>query len=119
MDIDAKTVERVAEALGAEIASDERTSVQPGAPSAPTLYLGLDGTGIPMRPAELAGRSGKQPDGSSKTREVKLCSVWSAEQRDKNGIPERDHGSITYSAAIESAATTDCQQTLSEIAQRV
>jgi hypothetical protein len=119
VDLDAKTVERVAEALGTEIARDERTSVQPGAPSAPTLYLGLDGTGIPMRRVELAGRCGKQPDGSSKTREVKLCSVWSAEGCDKNGVPERDHGSVTYSAAIESAATTDCQQTLSEFAQRV
>lgn len=119
VDLDAKTVERVAESLGAEIARNEKAPVQPGVPSAPTLYLGLDGTGIPMRRAELAGRCGKQPDGSSKTREVKLCSVWSAEQRDKNGVPERDHGSVTYSAAIESAATTDCQQTLSEFAQRV
>lgn len=49
VDLDAKTVERVAEALGAEIALDEKAFVRPGAPSAPTLYLGLDGTGIPMR----------------------------------------------------------------------
>jgi hypothetical protein len=33
------------------------------------MYAGVDGTGIPMRPDELAGRSGKQSDGSSKTRE--------------------------------------------------
>ncbi len=31
--------------------------------------------GIPMRHAELAGRAGKQPDGSAKTREVKECAV--------------------------------------------
>lgn len=119
VDLDAKTVERVAEALGAEISRDEKAFVLPGAPSAPTLYLGLDGTGIPMRSAELAGRSGKQPDGSSKTREVKLCTVWSAEHRDKNGVPERDSGSVSYSAAIESAATKDVQQNLSDFAQRV
>lgn len=119
VDLDAKTVERVAEALGAEIARDEKAFVSPAVPSAPTLYLGLDGTGIPMRSAELADRQGKQPDGSSKTREVKLCTVWSAEHTDKNGIPQRDPGSVTYSAAIESAATKDCQQELSDFAQRV
>jgi hypothetical protein len=117
--LDARTVQRVAEALGAEIALDERTLVERTAPSAPTLYLGLDGTGIPMRKAELAGRHGKQPDGSSKTREVKLCTVWSAERRDKNGLPERDPGSVSYSAAIESAATLDTQQVLSAFALRV
>jgi hypothetical protein len=119
VDLDAKTVERVAEALGADIARDEKAVVESVPPSAPTLYLGLDGTNIPMREAELAGRPGKQPDGSSKTREVKLCTIWSAERRNKKGVAERDPGSITYSAAIESAATTDTQQTLSDFAQRV
>src|SRR5208337_625873 len=71
-----------------------------------TLYLGMDGDGIPMRSRELAGRAGQQPDGSAKTREVKLCTVWSAEARDPNGTPVRDEGSVTYSAAIESAATS-------------
>jgi len=75
----------------------------PDEPVAPTLYLGLDGTGVPMRPTELEGRPGKQPDGSAKTREVKLCTVWSAEGRDEEGTPVRDAGSVTYSAAIESA----------------
>ena len=40
---------------------------------------------MPMRAAALAGRPGKQPDGSAKTREVKLCTVWSAEGRDAIG----------------------------------
>lgn len=119
VDLDAKTVERVAETLGTEIATDERCVVEPASPCAPTLYLGLDGTGIPMRKEALTGRPGKQHDGSSKTREVKLCTVWSAQRRGKDGMAERDPGSITYSAAIESAATTDCQQSLSEFAQRV
>jgi hypothetical protein len=66
--VDAKQVERIAEALGREIAQDERTVVEPAVPSAPTMYLGMDGTGIPMRVSELVGRKGKQPDGSSKTR---------------------------------------------------
>ena len=50
----------------------------------------MDGTGVPMRKAELVGRAGKQPDGSAKTREVKLVTVWSAEGRDEEGTPVRD-----------------------------
>jgi len=106
VDIDAKQVERTAEALGRQIAEDERTYVEPDEPTASTLYLGVDGTGIPVRKSELVGRKGKQADGSAKTREVKLCTVWSAEDRDKEGRPVRDKGSITYSAAIESAASS-------------
>lgn len=117
--VDAKQVERIAEALGREIAQDERTVVEPAPPSAPTMYLGMDGTGIPVRATERAGRPGKQPDGSSKTREVKLVTVWTAEGRDGEGTPVRDAGSITYSAAIESAAMCDTDEALSEFAQRV
>ena len=53
-----------------------------------------------MRHSELEGRPGKQPDGSAKTREVKLVTVWTAEGRDKDGTPVRDQGSISYSAAL-------------------
>ena len=47
------------------------------------MYLGLDGSGVPVRPAEVEGRRGRQPDGSAKTREVKLATLWTAETRDK------------------------------------
>lgn len=117
--VDAKQVERTAENLGREIALDERNVVEPQPPSAPTMYLGLDGTGVPMRASELVGRHGKQPDGSSKTREAKLVTIWTAEGRDREGTPVRDPGSVTYSAAIESTATRDTDQTLSDFAQRV
>ncbi len=117
--VNTKQVERTGEALGREIADDERAVVDPAGPSAPTMYLGLDGTGVPMRAAELVGRQGKQPDGSAKTREVKLVTVWTAEGRDDDGTPARDAGSVTYSAAIESAATRDTDAAPSEFAQRV
>jgi Uncharacterised protein family (UPF0236) len=117
--VDAKQVERTAEALGREIAQDECAVVEPSPPSAPTLYLGLDGTGVPMRAAALEGRQGKQPDGSAKTREVKLVTVWTAEGRDDEGTPVRDPGSVSYSAAIESAASRDTDEAPSEFAQRV
>jgi hypothetical protein len=117
--VEAKQVERTAEALGAEIARDERHVVQPTPPSAPTMYLGMDGTGVPLRAAELKGRPGKQPDGSAKTREVKLVTLWTAERRDLQGLAVRDPGSISYSAAIESAATPDTGSELAPFAQRV
>ena len=121
LEIDVKQVERTAEALGAEIATDERRQTEPIStePLPETLYLGLDGTGVPMRASELTGHVGKQEDGKAKTREVKLCTVWSAESRDPEGKPVRDHGSVSYSAAIESAASGDTNQDLSEFAQRV
>lgn len=107
--VDAKQVERTAEAPGAAIAAGEKLNVAAGnvLPLPPTLYLGLDGTGIPMRPPELKGRTGKQPDGPAKTREVTLCTVWSAEGRDGDNTPVRDPGSATYSAAVETAAAPD------------
>ena len=119
--VNTKQVERTAEALGAAIASDERQRIEPIAPDEipPTLYLGMDGTGIPMRACALAGRPGKQPEGSAKTREVKLCTVWSAEARDAKGTPLRDDASISYSAAIESAASRDTDTAPSAFARRV
>jgi len=116
-----KRVERSAEALGAALAEDEKQHAAPldSSPPPPTLYLGLDGTGIPMRPAELRGRAGKQPDGSAKTREVKLCVIWSAESRDDDGRPKRDEGSVSYTAALESAASPDSAPQRSEFRERV
>jgi len=122
VDVPTKHVERAAEALGREIAKDERRHVEPppaDEPVAPTVYLGMDGTGVPMRASELQGREGKQADGSSKTREVKLVTVWTAEGRDQEGTPVRDEGSVTYSAGIESAAQKDTDETPSEFAARV
>lgn len=116
--VDPKQVERMAEALGREISEDEHHVIEPSAPAAPTMYLGMDGTGIPMRASALAGRTGKQADGSAKTREVKLVTVWTAEGRDKDAIPVRDPGSVTYSAAIESAASRDTDTAPSDFAQR-
>jgi len=122
VEVPTKHVERAAEALGREIAEDEQRVVEPPVPTeplAPTLYLGMDGTGVPVRKAELVDRPGKQPDGSAKTREVKLVTVWSAEGRDEDGTPVRDEGSISYSAAIESAAQKDTDNVPSPFAARV
>ena len=51
-----KTVERHAEALGREVARDECHVIDPEPCEARTLYLGLDGTGVPARKGEVEGR---------------------------------------------------------------
>jgi hypothetical protein len=119
--VDAKQVERTAEALGREIAEDERVHTEPldAIPLPQTLYLGMDGTGIPLRAEELVGRTGKQLDGVAKTGEVKLCTIWSAESFDEAGTPIRDEGSVSYSAALEGACAPDTAPTRSPFAQRV
>ncbi len=121
VDVVDREMERKAEALGREIDADERAVVEPAAPDevAPTVYVGVDGSGIPARKEETAGRPGKQADGTSKTREAKTCVVWSAEGRDEKGLPVRDPGSTTYSSAIESVASRDTDEVPAEFAQRV
>ncbi len=118
--VNAKRVERVAEALGRELATAEPAAVfaaQP--PPAPTMYLGVDGTGVPMRPSEVQGRPGKQSDGSASTREAKLVVIWTAEEFDQDGLPVCDEGSITYPAAIDSAASRDTAATPAAFTQRL
>jgi len=53
------------------------------------------------------------------TREAKIVTIWTAESCDQEGKPVRDPGSVTYSAAIERAATLDTSPNLSEFAERV
>ena len=55
---------------------------------------------MPVRKEELVDRPGKQPDGSSKTREVKLVTVWSAEGRVKKGTPVRDEFGYAEMAVV-------------------
>ena len=119
VEVSAQAVERAAEALGAEIAVDERQPVEKMGEVAPTMDLGMDGSGVPMCSREVADRAGKEADGAAKTREAKLVTIWTAESRDEQGKPVRDPGSVTYSAAIESAATLDTSPDLSDFAARV
>jgi len=62
----------------------------------PVLYASVDGTGTPMRREELAGRPGKQEDGSARTREAKLGCVFTQTTTDEQGQPLRDPDSTSY-----------------------
>ena len=110
--ISVNQVERVAENLGEKITENEKSVIENGIPCSTKMYLGIDGTGCPVRKE-------KQPDGAAKTRKVMLAVTFSAESRDKNTTPVRDEGSVTYNAAIESAATGDLDKNISDFACRV
>jgi hypothetical protein len=109
-----KDAERIAEGIGEDLeARDfgerERTRFTPPPPigtpkTIDTLYIEMDGTGVPMVPWELHGRKGKQCDGSAKTREAKLGCIFTQTARDAQGRPMRDPATTTFTGAIEDAA---------------
>jgi len=55
-----------------------------------------------MRCRELAGRKGKQPNGTAKTRQVYLGCVFTQHRTDEKGHPVRDHESTTYVSSFKS-----------------
>ena len=111
--VTAKDVERVAERTGEAVENWQKTqrralmnadrAAEP-LEQAPVLYVCYDGTGVPMVPWETAGRRGRQPDGTSRTREAKLGCVFTQTKLDKKGYPVRDDGSTTFVGAIETSS---------------
>lgn len=107
--VDAKDVERVAEAIGADIARREQIrqadAMKGDVPLAerpiPVFYVAYDGTGVPVTKRETAGRKGKQ--GDAKTREAKLGCIFTQIKTTSEGFPLREEGSTTYTGAIETA----------------
>lgn len=110
-----KDAERIAETTGEAIEEQDRRErerlrfLPPPPADSPktieTMYIEMDGTGVPMVPWETQGRKGKHADGSAKTRELKLGCVFTQTTLDKAGRPMRDPASTTFTGAIEDAAT--------------
>lgn len=105
-----KAVERVSEAIGQQIEGThqkERQAALSGKlesmEAVATLYIAIDGTGVPVVPHEAEGRKGKDETGRAKTREVKLGCVFTQTHVDEDGRPQRDEHSTTYVGAIETA----------------
>jgi hypothetical protein len=117
--VSAKECQRIAEAAGEKleeaftvIKNDILKPVKPGCDGLPDLmvekdipvmYNTYDGSGVPMTKEELAGRPGKQLDGSSATREAKLGCIFTQTATDEKGNPVRDENSSIYFGAIETA----------------
>ena len=113
LEVTAKAVERVTEAIGADIARRQQQTIQqtmqlelPVAVGQPIskIYVQMDGTGLPMVAKETAGRRGKGEDRRAHTREAKLGCVFTQTGTDDQGRPVRDEESTTYTGAIETAA---------------
>ena len=111
VELSTKRVERRAEADGRALAAAIDTQAAavlagqllPMGPTDPvaTLYVAVDGTGIPAVPAETEGRKGKDPDARTHTREVKLGVVFTQTKVDAKGFPIRDPASASYVATLE------------------
>ncbi|MGH3156249.1 MAG: ISKra4-like element ISDesp4 family transposase, partial [Streptosporangiaceae bacterium] len=56
----------------------------------------VDGTGVPMRASETAGRPGKGEDGQAGTREVKLARLFTVSRLNEHGRPVMDPDSSSY-----------------------
>lgn len=112
LEVTTKSVERTAEAIGADIVAREHEEIHRavqldlpiviGKPI-PFLYVQLDGTGVPVVKKETVGRAGKTEGQPAHTREAKLGSVFTQTTWDKEGFALRDPGSTTYVGAIETA----------------
>jgi hypothetical protein len=110
----AKRVERVAEADGLAAAAAVKARAEairarklvplPPAPLPDMLYTAIDGTGVPMIPAETEGRPGKAADARARTREVKLACLFTQTTVNDDGYPVRDPGSSSYLATFAPAA---------------
>jgi hypothetical protein len=101
--VSARQVQRVVQRVGGAAQAWQERAVEPGAgaAAAPILYVSADGTGVPMAPAELAGRRGKQADGTAKTCQVYLGCVFTQHRRDALGHPVRDWDATTYVSSFK------------------
>jgi hypothetical protein len=112
LEVTTKSVERTAEAIGADIAAREQVEIHRAAQlelpivigkPIPFLYVQLDGTGVPVVKKETLGRAGKTEGQPAHTREAKLGCVFTQTTWDQEGFALRDPGSTTYVGAIETA----------------
>ena len=112
IELTAKRIERSAEADGQMVAAAtaaeadavlagnlHQLETSPG--PVDTLYVTMDGTGVPCVPAATQDRAGKRDDGRARTREVKLACLFTQTGLDDDGRPVRDPHSSSYVATFE------------------
>jgi hypothetical protein len=101
--LDGRQIQRLVNLIAPAVATQLEQGTHPGSEPIPVLYAQVDGTGVPMVAEELQGRTGKQPDGSAKTREIKLGAIFTQTKTDEDGLPVRDPASTTYVGSFETA----------------
>lgn len=112
LEVTPKAVERVAEAIGADIAAREQAEIrkamqlelpEAAGPPIPNLYVELDGTGVPVVPKETEGRESRQEGKPPRTREAKMGCIFTQTMVDEEGYAIRDEASTTYLGGIQTA----------------
>jgi hypothetical protein len=101
IEIEARQIQRIIQQVGPAAGAWAKRDEKPEPCDAPIMYVSADGTGVPMRKAELAGRKGKQPDGAAKTQQSNLGCVFTQHTRDEKGRPIRDYNSTTYVGGMD------------------
>jgi hypothetical protein len=99
--IEPRRIQRLVQAVGPVLNEKLYRPGEAESLSVPRMYISADGTGIPLRKAELAGRKGKQPDGTAKTHEVKTGCIFTQHPFEDDEKPLRDLDSTTYVATTE------------------
>lgn len=102
LDVPGRSVQRMASVIGPDVHAwlQDREPTKPE-PTPNVMYVSYDGTGVPTTKSETQGRKGKQPDGTSKSREVKLGCVFTQLRTVEGEPPERDPDSTTYVASFD------------------
>ena len=101
---DGAAAAQLIQAEAAAMAGAALVPLPPPAPAPDKLYIAIDGTGVPMVAAETEGRPGKGDDGKARTREIKLCAVFTQSTLDEQDRPVRDPGSSSYLATFDPAS---------------
>ncbi len=102
LEVPGRSIQRMASVIGPEVQSwlQKRPASTPY-PVPAVMYVSYDGTGVPTTKSETINRKGKQPDGSSKGREVKLGCVFTQLRTLTGELPDRDPDSTTYVASFD------------------
>ena len=106
VEVEGRQIQRIVNLVGPEV----KETLQPKAlpehlkERIPVFYVTMDGTGVPMVPAELEGRAGKQEDGTAKTCEIKVGCTFTQTKTDEEGLPVRDYASTSYLVSFVEAS---------------
>lgn len=104
MAIEGRQIHRLVQHVGAPVAAALAQGPSLDPQPIPVMYLEVDATGVPRVAEALAGREGKQADGTAKTREAKLGCVFTQTKPDaETGLPVHDPDSTTYTGSFQTA----------------
>jgi hypothetical protein len=104
LEIDGRQIQRMIEQMAPQMADWREAQAAVFNPLAGEIFsVCADGTGAPMRRQELKGRKGKPPDGTARTREVKVGALFTHRCPKPEEKPVRDYHATSYIAHLASA----------------